>query len=147
MEAITETPYIDLQQNSWVMTHLPFREKPYIILSMTIIQDQRTQFKKVGDADPEILGTLNDGLKIVDINDNIYFIGDSWFIEYEGEQLTYNDRIWFNMNNFNLNYSKLEVYNNEIYTVNSRLIINQGNYQFLGLKFLLAHFQSQKLLQ
>ena len=30
---------------------------------------QRTQFKKVGDADPEILGTLNDGLKIVDIND------------------------------------------------------------------------------
>ena len=51
------------------MTHLPFREKPYIILSMTIIQEQRTQFKKVGDADPEILGTLNDGLKIVDTND------------------------------------------------------------------------------
>ena len=51
------------------MNHLPFREKPYIILSMTNNSGQRTQFKKVGDADPEILGTLNDGLKIVDIND------------------------------------------------------------------------------
>ena len=26
-----------------------------LLLSMTIIQDQRTQFKKVGDADPEII--------------------------------------------------------------------------------------------
>ena len=79
---------------------------------------QRTQFKKVGDADPEILGTFDDGPKIVDVNGNIYFIGDSWYMEYEGEQLTSNDRIWFNMNNFRLDLSKLEVYNNEIYTVN-----------------------------
>ena len=33
----------------------------------------------------------------------IYFLGDSWFIEYEGEQLTNNDRIWFNHNNLRIN--------------------------------------------
>ena len=58
--------------------------------------NQHTQFKKVGDADPEIIGTLNDSPKIIDVNNKTYFLGNEWFIEYKGEVITNNDRIWFN---------------------------------------------------
>ena len=118
LDAISETPYISLQQNSWVPDPFTLSGETLYYTVYDNNSNQRTQFKKVGDADPEIIGTLNDGARIVDINGIIYFIGDSWFIEYEGEQVTSNDRIWFNMNNFRLNYSNLEVYNNEIYTLN-----------------------------
>ena len=41
---------------------------------IVILPIQRTQFKKVGDADPEIIGTLNDDFKIVELNNKVYFI-------------------------------------------------------------------------
>jgi hypothetical protein len=132
LEAITETPHVDLQQNTWVNEPFTFSGETLYYSVYNGNSGQRTQFKKVGDADPEILGTLNEGFRIVDINDTIYFIGDSWFIEYVGEQLTSNDRIWFNMNNFNLNYSKLEVYNNEIYTVNTQANNKPGKLSISG---------------
>ena len=69
LEAITETPYIDLQQNTWVNEPFTFSGETLYYSVYDNNSGQRTQFKKVGDADPEILGTLNDGLKIVDIND------------------------------------------------------------------------------
>ena len=44
--------------------NLLFQVKPCIILFIINNSNQRTQFKKVGDADPEIIGTANDsGLK------------------------------------------------------------------------------------
>ena len=69
LEAITETPYIDLQQNSWVTDPFTLSGETLYYTVYDNNSGQRTQFKKVGDADPEILGTLNDGVKIVDIND------------------------------------------------------------------------------
>ena len=120
LEAITETPYIDLQQNTNVY-------EPFTLSGETLYYSvyngnsgQRTQFKKVGNADPEIIGTLNDGFKIVEINNKIYLIGSYFFSEYVGEQLTSNDRIYFNINNFSASYQNLEVHNNEIYTLNQQ---------------------------
>ena len=55
---------------------------------IVILPIQRTQFKKVGDADPEIIGTLNDDFKIVELNNKVYFISNYWFQEYLGEVLT-----------------------------------------------------------
>ncbi len=63
MEAITETPHINLQQNIWV-------NSPFTLSGETLYysvydgnSNQRTQFKKVGDADPEIIGRVDDGSK------------------------------------------------------------------------------------
>ena len=132
LEAITETPYIDLQQNSWVPDPFTLSGETLYYTVYDNNSNQRTQFKKVGDADPEILGTFNDGVKIVETNDKLFFIGSYFYLEYEGEQLTNNDRLYFNMNNFNLNYSKLEVYNNEIYTVNTEANNKPGKLSISG---------------
>jgi DNA/RNA endonuclease YhcR with UshA esterase domain len=132
LEAITETPYIDLQQNSWVPDPFTLSGETLYYTVYDNNSNQRTQFKKVGDADPEILGTFNDGVKIVETNDKLFFIGNYFYLEYEGEQLTNNDRLYFNMNNFNLNYSELEVYNNEIYTVNTNANNKPGKLSISG---------------
>ena len=59
--------------------------------------------------------------EIVDVNNKIYFIGRGWFKEYTGEVLTSDDRISFEQSNsLQINLDKLEVYNNEIYTLNQR---------------------------
>ena len=75
LEAITETPYIDLQQNSWVPDPFTLSGETLYYTVYDNNSNQRTQFKKVGDADPEILGTFNDGVKIVETNDKLFFIG------------------------------------------------------------------------
>ena len=120
LEAITETPHINLQQNIWV-------NSPFTLSGETLYysvydgnSNQRTQFKKVGDADPEIIGRVDDDPMIVDVNNKIYLLGNDWFIEYTGEIATSNDRIWFNTNNLRINRYILEVYNNEIYTLNEQ---------------------------
>ena len=120
LEAITETPHINLQQNIWV-------NSPFTLSGETLYysvydgnSNQRTQFKKVGDADPEIIGRVDDDPMIVDVNSKIYLLGNDWFIEYTGEVATGNDRIWFNTNNLRINRYILEVYNNEIYTLNEQ---------------------------
>ena len=46
--------------------------------------------------------------KIIEVNNKIYFLGDSYYVEYLGDQLTNNDRIWFNTNNLRVNYFNIE---------------------------------------
>ena len=120
LDAITETSHVGLSNNSWVNSPFTLSGETLYYSVYNSSSNQRTQFKKVGDADPVIIGRVNDDPRIVDINNKIYFIGYEWFIEYTGEVLTTDDRIWFNNNSLQINQNKLEVYNNEIYTLNQR---------------------------
>jgi hypothetical protein len=120
LDAITETSHVGLSNNSWVNSPFTLSGETLYYSVYNNSSNQRTQFKKVGDADPVIIGRVNDDPRIVDINNKIYFIGYEWFIEYTGEVLTTDDRIWFNNNSLQINPNKLEVYNNEIYTLNQR---------------------------
>ena len=118
LDAITETSHVGLSNNSWVNSTFTLSGETLYYSVYNNSSNQRTQFKKVGDADPVIIGRVNDDPRIVDINNKIYFIGYDWYIEYTGEVLTDDDRIWFNSNSIQIDPNKLEVYNNEIYTVN-----------------------------
>jgi hypothetical protein len=120
LDAITETSHVGLSNNSWVNSPFTLSGETLYYSVYNNSSNQRTQFKKVGNADPVIIGRVNDNTRIVDINNKIYFIGYEWFIEYTGEVLTNDDRIWFNNNSLQINQNKLEVYNNEIYTLNQR---------------------------
>jgi hypothetical protein len=119
LDAITETPHVALANNSWV-------NSPFTLLGETLYYSvynnsigQRTQFKKVGDADPEIIGTLNDDFKIVELNGKVYFISNQWFQEYSGEVITNSEPTFFSSENFEIYNYKIQVYNNELYVLNS----------------------------
>ena len=118
LDAISETPHVSLDSNSWVDQPISLSGETLYYSVYNQNSNQRTQFKKVGDADPEIMGSIDSGFKIIEVNNKIYFLGDSYYVEYLGDQLTNNDRIWFNTNNLRVNYFNIEIYNNEIYTLN-----------------------------
>jgi hypothetical protein len=96
LDAITETSHVGLSNNSWVNSPFTLSGETLYYSVYNNSSNQRTQFKKVGDADPVIIGRVNDDPRIVDINNKIYFIGYQWYMEYTGEVLTTDDRIWFN---------------------------------------------------
>ena len=118
LDAISETPHVSLDSNSWVDQPISLSGETLYYSVYNQNSNQRTQFKKVGDADPEIMGSIDSGFKIIEVNNKIYFLGDNYYVEYLGDQLTNNDRIWFNTNNLRVNYFNIEIYNNEIYTLN-----------------------------
>ena len=120
LDAIIETDYTSLGSDLRIDGSFTLSGETLYYNVYNNNSNQHTQFKKVGDADPEIIGTLNDSPKIIDVNNKTYFLGNEWFIEYKGEVITNNDRIWFNTNNLRINRNNLEVYNNEIYTINEQ---------------------------
>ena len=121
LDAITETSHVGLSNNSWVESPFTLSGEILYYSVYNNSSSQRIQFKKAGDADPEIIGRVDDNMRIVDVNNKIYFIGRGWFKEYTGEVLTSDDRISFeDSNSLEINLDKLEVYNNEIYTLNQR---------------------------
>ena len=118
LDAITETSYIGLANNSWVNSPFTLSGETLYYSVYSNITYTRTQFKKVGDADPEIIGTLNDDFKIVELNNKVYFISNYWFQEYLGEVLTNSQPNYFNIENFEIYNYRIQVYNNELYVLN-----------------------------
>ena len=115
LDAITETSYIGLANNSWVNSPFTLSGETLYYSVYSNITYTRTQFKKVGDADPEIIGTLNDDFKIVELNNKVYFISNYWFQEYLGEVLTNSQPNYFNIENFEIYNYGMQVYKNELY--------------------------------
>ncbi|MDC0862496.1 hypothetical protein OAP68_00440 [Flavobacteriaceae bacterium] len=119
LDAITETSHVGLSNNSWVNNPFTLSGETLYYSVYNNSSNQRTQFKKVGDADPEIIGTLNDDFKIVELNGKVYFISNQWFQEYSGEVITNSEPTFFSSENFEIYNYKIQVYNNELYVLNS----------------------------
>ena len=140
LDAITETPHVALPSNSWVNSPFTLSGETLLYTVYNNSTGQRTQYKKEGNANSEIIGSINNDPKLVKINNNIYFINPSYYYEYVGEEITESTPYIVFENNFQNRPEKIEVFNNEIYTLDDqdnnqpgKLIISDNQASFYPL--------------
>ena len=133
-DAITETSYVSLQNNISFEHHFSLTGNIliYQVYDSNDSSSRRKVFKKIGDADPELIyGGDNCCYAHVLLDDKIYAIGDYNIYELiDGEYV--NER---NLNyNNRLNSQRTIVYNNEIYSIKSssntivKLVMSEDEY-------------------
>jgi hypothetical protein len=139
IDNITETEHISLPNNSWIDRPFDFDGETFLYQVYNGNDNTRKIFKKVGDADPELIWN-NSGccyaMKM--INNKPHAIWEDGIFEIK-DGGRFNER-YFSNNGFRISYEKIVTHNNGIYAINTndnnkpgKLVITENQVTFEDL--------------